>query len=1467
MSARWLAQVWVVGVCGWALTGCDPSVERDNPYDPASPNPAPAQLSGTVLRQTVDGPRPGPAVVRMTGRDGQAVTAAVDAETGEFTVERPAGSYAVSVSAAGHGAVGFAVDLAIGARVALDPVVLVDETPPVQPRLQLVEGGGPRADRRVPVRVAHPEAGVVVELGGDVASVEGDGEVRVVVVSRGDGLKVIEGWAVDAAGNRSPPVAVDVVVDETPPAEGARLRVAGGAVEVRSREVDVEVLGAGVDTEQVALWACPVEAAVCGAEACAGPACHPAACVRDDRGCRSRAEVGLRVTLAAVEGAQCVCGASYDGAGNGVALQPARITLGPYRPRPVPALVALDPSLLPAVPEASPTVTLRGADIAIDTVADIGAFTSLPCAFEAGDAPGVDDDGVPRFAAACRVTLPDDLRLASGRYPVWLRTPAPVVGGAGRSVERRWLTLAPPVPTIDHMAPMGVTAGAARVEVTLRGRGLTDNVAFALAGRPPVELDLTRDPDDRGAVTARLVFDLEGIAASDADHALEITNPGEVRVELPFGVWRAVEACPAVGVCAVEARRTRAAGEPGRVRVELSVPLDGRASTLVGHGAASWTVVGVDGEPLMGFAAEQGRAVLPLPGPLPGATLRAEVPAHGGGAITIAAGDAAKTFGFPPVCEEPAWVGGGPAAAGLFADLDGDATPDAIMAHAQSGRLSTAVGAQRRTIELGVSPASLAAGELDGDGRIDLVVGDRGDGRVRVLAGRGDGAFAPAIELDAGAPVTAVAVLDLDADRLADIVAGLGGAGGLVRWRATVDGRYLGPERLADGGGAVERLTAVTIDGAPALLYGGADGVRLWSAAGVEGPPLDLTAGAQWWMLTGLDARGRHRLVYGVPAGDEQALRALDYVPGAGWAASADAVAQVERDFEGLALFDIDGEGEPAVVGQAGERATLAIVALDSGAVDRQPSDRFALGRFVAMAIDDRRSVLETRVIYRDGGLVVLDPCERVFDPPPEPDPPAPGMPPLVDGRHAWVDVDGDGWIDLVGLGDEGLAVAFRDRAGFTGGVETPLPPAPAGGLVVRGAPGALTAWVGHGDALVVGTLDAGGAFEVTRAVRLPGPIEAVEALSNDGEVAPMVVTDAAIVIAPGGEAPALAAELPRPPGAAVWRARFDPETPTRDALLVEADDRATLWRHDGAAWIADDLPRWAEGERAVLLSRLGDVTGDGLIDRVVLDLGPPATLAVAVYPGVAPGVFDAASVGPAIELAARLDGPPEPALTIADINDDGHLDLLTARYVIDQGMFWGAKGAALLGRGRGGLTAPIEVERPYTLPRPGMVPPLTVSAVDLTGEGRPELVTTIDRAAWGTPLATEAPVAARGAPHRPPWVDGDQALAEWALPAGWVEALAVSVRLAAPTAGVEGRLIGPDGAVAAIAAPGEARRFAWRSAGGDALADLLGARGGGVWRLELTAPAGPPVIEAAELVAEVRWVRPLPCEGVGCDE
>src|SRR5262249_49347385 len=65
---------------------------------------------------------------------------------------------------------------------------------------------------------------------------------------------------------------------------------------------------------------------------------------------------------------------------------------------------------------------------------------------------------------------------------------------------------------------------------------------------------------------------------------------------------------------------------------------------------------------------------------------------------------------------------------------------------------------------------SLAAADLNGDGKPDLVVG-HGAGIVSVLLGHGDGTFAPHVDYTAGAGAFSVAVADFNGDGKPDIAA------------------------------------------------------------------------------------------------------------------------------------------------------------------------------------------------------------------------------------------------------------------------------------------------------------------------------------------------------------------------------------------------------------------------------------------------------------------------------------------------------------------------------------------------------------------------------------------------------------------------------------------------------------------------------------------------------------------------
>src|SRR5262249_37785429 len=70
---------------------------------------------------------------------------------------------------------------------------------------------------------------------------------------------------------------------------------------------------------------------------------------------------------------------------------------------------------------------------------------------------------------------------------------------------------------------------------------------------------------------------------------------------------------------------------------------------------------------------------------------------------------------------------------------------------------------------VGDYPESVAAAGLDGDGRVDLAIAAAFAGRVNLLFGRGDGSFAPAVDLAVDGEPIAVAAADLNGDGKPDL--------------------------------------------------------------------------------------------------------------------------------------------------------------------------------------------------------------------------------------------------------------------------------------------------------------------------------------------------------------------------------------------------------------------------------------------------------------------------------------------------------------------------------------------------------------------------------------------------------------------------------------------------------------------------------------------------------------------------
>jgi hypothetical protein len=570
--------------------------------------------------------------------------------------------------------------------------------------------------------------------------------------------------------------------------------------------------------------------------------------------------------------------------------------------------------------------------------------------------------------------------------------------------------------------------------------------------------------------------------------------------------------------------------------------------------------------------------------------------------------------------------------------------------------------------DFGDEPQSVVAADLNGDGVLDLVTGNRGFqadlGGVSVLLGVPGGSFQPSHDYTAGNYPDSVAVADLNADGRPDVIAATeqNGVGVLL---GNGDGTLQAVKKYKSGVLSVDVAVGdFNADGRPDVATadagGGTASVLLGNGDGTLGPAASYPVGTDPYAVAvaDFDGDGRADLV-ATPFQNS----AITFLRGNGDGTFQNAVSyaagQAPAD---VAVADFDGDGRPdlAVANDlTSGPGTVSILHNTGGSFS--PPVAVVVGQlptFVTAAdlnLDGRVDLivggyLEVHVL-RGVGNGTFQAASTVEA----------GLAPTA---VAAADFNGDGRPDLA-VADDGIAV-------ITGKGEGTFATAPAYGV------GASPPAVVVGDFNRDGTLD----------------LAAPHATGPNGRVR--------ILLGTGTGKFRLSRDIPvgKGPTAAV-AADLNGDSAPDLAVANGSDDTVSVLLNNGGGFFFAPQT-FAAGTRPVSLAA-ADFDGDGVPDLAVVN-GVVGTGTIRVLLGHGDGTFGPAQV--------YTVGKEPTSVATADLNGDGRPDLAVAN--ADSGSFQKSTVSVLLNQGGGTFGAAVG----YAVG----LDPQAVVAGDFNGDGRPDL-------------------------------------------------------------------------------------------------------------------------------------------------
>jgi hypothetical protein len=275
-------------------------------------------------------------------------------------------------------------------------------------------------------------------------------------------------------------------------------------------------------------------------------------------------------------------------------------------------------------------------------------------------------------------------------------------------------------------------------------------------------------------------------------------------------------------------------------------------------------------------------------------------------------------------------------------DLNGDGRADLVVANSNAGSISAYLGngaggfGPRSDCPVGSSPSAVVVADFNGDGRADVVVANFASPFLSLLPGNGAGGFGPRADFPCPYSVTALAAADLDGDGRLDLAGAttqysgevmvlLGdGAGGFSPWAGYAVGTN--PYSLAvgdlNGDGRLDLVVGNHVSSSLSVLLG--------SGGGAFGPRTDHPTGSAPISVALGDLNGDGRLDVAVANNGTLSSSAGIFLgDGAGGLGTmTEFTTGSNSQPHSIAIGDVDLDGKPDLAVACFESGTSALEVL-----------------------------------------------------------------------------------------------------------------------------------------------------------------------------------------------------------------------------------------------------------------------------------------------------------------------------------------------------------------------------------------------------------------------------------------------------------------------------------------------------------------------------------------------------------